>query len=208
MDKKMLFIGIGGLGAMSINNMPLHIKNRLLTVFLKKVDKSIKNINADEIIIFKYDKYGNVCRDFFERLFEIQNKFKNKDIFIVLNLGGIISTNCAKDVILFLKQLGKRLFLHVSMPFEFECSNSHQRALEAILFLRPLVYKIFIGDNADMLKRFDKKMRFLNFLQYRSNIIYREIQKCLDAQNRHKNIYSNEYIKNIITFFIKLCAKK
>ena len=37
MDKKILFIGIGGLGAMSINNMPLHIKNRLLTVFLKKL---------------------------------------------------------------------------------------------------------------------------------------------------------------------------
>ena len=77
-------------------------------------------MSADEIIIFKYDKYGNVHGDFFERLFEIQKSLESKDIFIVVNWGGIISTNCAKDVIQLLAKLRKRIFLHVSMPFEFK----------------------------------------------------------------------------------------
>lgn len=207
MNKDMLFIGIGGLGAMAINNMPSHIRSRLQTIFLKKLDKTIKKVSADEIIIFKYDKYGNVHGDFFERLFEIQKSLKSKDIFIVVNWGGIISTSCAKNVIQFLTKLRKRIFLHVSMPFEFECKKSKQRALEAISFLYPLAYKISIGDNAGIFKNFDKKMKFLNFLQYRSDIIYEEIQKCLDIQIKYKTSPINIYLKNIIKFFNKLFIK-
>ena len=50
-------------------------------------------------------------------------------------------------------------------------------------------------------------MKFLNFLQYRSDIIYEEIQKCLDMQIKYKTSPINIYLKNIIKFFNKLFIK-
>ena len=170
------FIGIGSLGAMAINNIPPDIHVNVFTVFLSRKDVC-RNVNDDFRIEYTYNWTTKQINDDFIRELRLLLEWNTNRIFIVVNLGGEASTACALKIAEFLYSHGKNIILHVSTPFHFQCNESKQKAKNAIVELRKFASDLSIGDNGDILKQCSHDINFLDFLSFRSVIIFNEFRK-------------------------------
>lgn len=182
------FIGIGSLGVTTLNYIPPDIKEKVYSIFLARSGVS-RTVSADIIIVYLYNYKNNIINNEYLSNIQFLLKFNTDKVFLVVNLGGDSASECAISLVEFLVKSGKKVIAHVSAPFDFQSLSVKQKAYDAVNKLNKLCYKIFIGDNGEILNDLSGDSSFHDFFRYTSLIIYDEFRYSFglipDKVNKH-----------------------
>lgn len=75
------------------------------------------------------------------------------EVFVVVALGGGVGSGASQEVVQYLANQKKKCTLLAVLPFDFEGERRRKTAQEALSLLKPLVDKVYLFDNNDLLKK-------------------------------------------------------
>ena len=160
--KESCFLGIGGGGGNIISHIKeIDAKHKFIYINSDLQALSVKKSNH-KILLQKETNDNLGCGGQVrcaQRLFDDRAKKRVKkmikgynDIYIIASLGGGLGSGATPDVVRFLQDIGKNVYLSVTLPFEYEGKKRKDVANSALEELQSIVKHINVFDNNEVLK--------------------------------------------------------